>query len=119
MTEFAAPLPTGVDGKELTSRGAATRGRLLEAAENVFADLGYTVSPRWDEPRTDIIHRCVVWQLAKRQRGTHEVKNRADITRTGTAKGLFTVKIATGAKSDVATLLGRLGGAPLADRSLV
>ena len=35
------------------------------------------------EPRTDIIHRCVVWQLAKRQRGTHAVKNRADIHRTG------------------------------------
>jgi large subunit ribosomal protein L4 len=35
------------------------------------------------EPRADIIHRCVLWQLAKRQRGTHEVKNRADITRTG------------------------------------
>jgi len=35
------------------------------------------------EPRVDIIHRCVVWQLAKRQRGTHEVKNRADIMRTG------------------------------------
>src|SRR5689334_937327 len=35
------------------------------------------------EPRTDIIHRCVVWQLAKRQRGTHEVKNRAEIHRTG------------------------------------
>jgi large subunit ribosomal protein L4 len=35
------------------------------------------------EPRADIIHRCVVWQLAKRQRGTHEVKNRADINRTG------------------------------------
>jgi len=35
------------------------------------------------EPRTDIIQRCVVWQLAKRQRGTHAVKNRADITRTG------------------------------------
>jgi large subunit ribosomal protein L4 len=35
------------------------------------------------EPRTDIIHRCVVWQLAKRRRGTHEVKNRADIVRTG------------------------------------
>ncbi len=35
------------------------------------------------EPRTDLIHRCVVWQLAKRQRGTHEVKNRADIHRTG------------------------------------
>jgi len=35
------------------------------------------------EPRADIIHRCVVWQLAKRQRGTHAVKNRGDINRTG------------------------------------
>jgi large subunit ribosomal protein L4 len=35
------------------------------------------------DPRTDIIHRCVVWQLAKRQSGTHAVKNRADINRTG------------------------------------
>src|SRR5580692_6476167 len=35
------------------------------------------------EPRTDLIHRCVNWQLAKRQRGTHAVKNRADIMRTG------------------------------------
>ena len=41
MSELAAPLPTGVDGKELTSRGAATRQRLLEAAESVFAELGY------------------------------------------------------------------------------
>jgi large subunit ribosomal protein L4 len=35
------------------------------------------------EPRTDLIHRCVVWQLAKRQAGTHQVKERADIHRTG------------------------------------
>jgi large subunit ribosomal protein L4 len=35
------------------------------------------------EPRADLIHRCVVWQLAKRQSGTHQVKNRADIDRTG------------------------------------
>ena len=35
------------------------------------------------EPRTDILHRCVRWQLAKRQRGTHDVKNRAEINRTG------------------------------------
>src|SRR5579862_3925309 len=34
-------------------------------------------------PRTDLIHRCVVWQLAKRRAGTHAVKNRADIHRTG------------------------------------
>jgi large subunit ribosomal protein L4 len=35
------------------------------------------------EPRTDIIQRCVVWQLAKRRAGTHKVKNRAEIWRTG------------------------------------
>ena len=35
------------------------------------------------EPRQDIVQRCVNWQLAKRQRGTHDVKNRAEIQRTG------------------------------------
>jgi large subunit ribosomal protein L4 len=35
------------------------------------------------EPRGDLIQRCVVWQLAKRRAGTHAVKNRADIWRTG------------------------------------
>ncbi len=35
------------------------------------------------EPRSDILQRCVTWQLAKRQRGTHDVKNRAEIHRTG------------------------------------
>jgi large subunit ribosomal protein L4 len=35
------------------------------------------------EPRADILHRCVRWQLAKRQRGTHDVKNRGEIHRTG------------------------------------
>jgi large subunit ribosomal protein L4 len=34
-------------------------------------------------PRPDILQRCVVWQLAKRQRGTHDVKNRSEINRTG------------------------------------
>lgn len=35
------------------------------------------------EPRADILHRMVTWQLAKRRAGTHAVKNRADITATG------------------------------------
>ena len=35
------------------------------------------------EPRMDLIHRMVRWQLAKRRAGTHAVKNRADIARTG------------------------------------
>jgi large subunit ribosomal protein L4 len=34
-------------------------------------------------PRADLIQRCVTWQLAKRQRGTHKVKNRSEINRTG------------------------------------
>jgi large subunit ribosomal protein L4 len=34
------------------------------------------------EPRADILQRCVRWQLAKRQAGTHAVKNRSDIDRT-------------------------------------
>jgi large subunit ribosomal protein L4 len=35
------------------------------------------------EPRNDILHRMVRYQLAKRQAGTHKVKNRAEISRTG------------------------------------
>jgi large subunit ribosomal protein L4 len=35
------------------------------------------------EPRADLLHRCVNWQLAKRQRGTHKTKDRSEIWRTG------------------------------------
>jgi large subunit ribosomal protein L4 len=35
------------------------------------------------EPRIDLIQRCVRWQLARRQAGTHKVKNRSEIWRTG------------------------------------
>jgi large subunit ribosomal protein L4 len=35
------------------------------------------------EARDDIVQRCVLWQLAKRRAGTHAVKGRADIARTG------------------------------------
>ena len=34
------------------------------------------------EPRKDILHRTVVYQLAKKRSGTHKVKNRAEITAT-------------------------------------
>ena len=34
------------------------------------------------EPRVDLLQRMVRWQLAKRQAGTHAVKNRADVNRT-------------------------------------
>jgi large subunit ribosomal protein L4 len=35
------------------------------------------------EVRVDILHRVVTWQLAKRRAGTHKVKTRAEIWRTG------------------------------------
>jgi large subunit ribosomal protein L4 len=35
------------------------------------------------DPRSDLLHRCINWQLAKRRAGTHKVKNRAEIWRTG------------------------------------
>ena len=38
---FPAPIPKSVDGRALSGRGAATRARLLEAAEGCFAELGY------------------------------------------------------------------------------
>ena len=34
------------------------------------------------DPRADLLARCVRWQLAKRQAGTHAVKNRSLIDRT-------------------------------------
>ena len=34
------------------------------------------------EPRADILHRMVRWQLAKRRAGTHAVQNRSDVSRT-------------------------------------
>jgi large subunit ribosomal protein L4 len=37
------------------------------------------------DPRSDILHRVVQWQLNKRQQGTHQAKSRGEINRT-TAK---------------------------------
>ena len=34
------------------------------------------------EPRVDILHRVVQWQLNKRQQGTHQAKSRGEINRT-------------------------------------
>ena len=39
VTETALPL--GADGRTLSGRGVRTRGRLLEAAEQIFADVGF------------------------------------------------------------------------------
>ncbi|MBM3528941.1 MAG: 50S ribosomal protein L4 [Alphaproteobacteria bacterium] len=60
------------------------------------------------EPRTDLIHRCVVWQLAKRRAGTHKVKNRAEIWRTG--KKMYAQKGTGGARHGSARVPQFRGG---------
>lgn len=42
------------------------------------------------EPRADILHRCVRYQLAKRQAGTHQTLGRSDVT--GTQKKMYKQK---------------------------
>jgi large subunit ribosomal protein L4 len=48
------------------------------------------------EPRADILHRVVRWQLANRQAGTHKVKERGEIART--KKKLYRQKGTGGAR---------------------
>ena len=58
--------------------------------------------------RPDLIQRCVVWQLNKRRAGTHAVKNRADIWRTG--KKMYAQKGTGGARHGSARVPQFRGG---------
>ena len=48
------------------------------------------------EPRKDILHRTVLYQLAKKRSGTHKVKNRSEIT--ATTKKMYKQKGTGGAR---------------------
>jgi large subunit ribosomal protein L4 len=60
------------------------------------------------EPRKDIIQRCVNWQLAKRQAGTHKSQGRADVWRTG--KKMYKQKGTGGARHGSARVPQFRGG---------
>lgn len=61
------------------------------------------------EPRADLLHRVVTWQLNKRQRGTRRTKTRAEINRT--KKKLYKQKGTGGARHGAASApLFRGGG---------
>src|SRR5260221_12174419 len=60
------------------------------------------------EPRKDIIQRCVTWQLAKRQAGTHKAQGRADVWRTG--KKMYKQKGTGGARHGSARVPQFRGG---------
>jgi len=55
--------------KTLDDKSAGT----IELADEVFGL----------EPRPDILHRVVNWQLAKRRQGTHKTKQRSEVTGSG------------------------------------
>ena len=60
------------------------------------------------EPRNDLIHRYIRWQLAKKQQGTHQTKNRAEIWRTG--KKMYKQKGTGGARHGSARVPQFRGG---------
>ena len=60
------------------------------------------------EPRADIVQRCVNWQLAKRQRGSHKTKDRSEIWRTG--KKMYAQKGTGGARHGSARVPQFRGG---------
>jgi len=70
---------------EVTTLEAKAAGS-VELPDDVFAL----------EPRTDILHRMVTYQLAKRQAGTHKTKGRAEIA--GTTKKFVRQKGSGGAR---------------------
>jgi len=60
------------------------------------------------DPRADLIQRCITWQLAKRQAGTHKTKGRAEIARTG--KKMYKQKGTGGARHGSARVPQFRGG---------
>ena len=75
---------TTLDGK---------KGGSVELSDAVFGQ----------EPRKDILHRMVRYQLAKRQAGTHQVQERGDVSKTtkriGRQKGGGTARHGNGSVS--------------------
>jgi len=78
----------------------------LEGASSGTVELDETIFGL--EPRADLLARCVRWQLAKRQAGTHAVKNRSEINRT--TKKVYKQKGTGGARHGAASAPQFRGG---------
>ncbi len=61
------------------------------------------------EIRSDILARCVTWQLAKRRAGTHKIKTRNEVSRTG--KKMYKQKGTGGARHGSRKAAQFVGGA--------
>ena len=65
--------------------------------------------------RKDILQRCVVWQLSRRQQGTHKTKGRSEVT--ATAKKMYAQKGTGRARAgSIRSPIWRGGGATFAAR---
>jgi len=62
---------------DILSFGSASSAGSIDLDDSIFGL----------EPRKDILHRCVVYQQAKRQQGTHKAKERNEVSRTGKKYG--------------------------------
>src|ERR1700751_2437197 len=62
-----------------------------------------------EEIRADILQRCVPWQLAKRRAGTHKIKGRNEVSRTG--KKMYRKKGTGGARHGSRRAAQFVGGA--------
>jgi len=82
----------------ITLEGAA--GEALELSDDIFGI---------DDIRTDILQRCVTWQLAKRRAGTHKIQVRNEVSRTG--KKMYKQKGTGGARHGSRRAAQFVGGA--------
>ena len=58
------------------------RAKVLHLDQDATSDIELSDSIFGLEPRSDLLQRVVVWQLAKRRAGTHKVLTRGEINRT-------------------------------------
>src|SRR5580693_1507117 len=80
----------------------------LDGAQSGSVDLPEAVFGL-TEIRTDILQRCVTWQLAKRRAGTHKVQVRNEVSRTG--KKMYRQKGTGGARHGSRRAAQFVGGA--------
>ena len=84
----------------ITLDGAKGKATQIELSDAVFGI---------QEIRSDILQRCVVWQLAKRRAGTHKIKTRNEVARTG--KKMYKQKGTGGARHGSRKAAQFVGGA--------
>ena len=84
----------------ITLDGAAKKPVQIELSDAIFGI---------EEIRPDILQRCVVWQLAKRRAGTHKIKTRNEVSRTG--KKMYKQKGTGGARHGSRKASQFVGGA--------